>query len=85
MILALDDGHKKLFPDVPMIDFKINKQLKTHLLRSQLPDVVEVRRSKPCRGKRATCQLCKIVKDTCTFKDKHVDKIHKTNKKYICN
>ena len=25
MILASDDGHKKIFPDVPMIGFKINK------------------------------------------------------------
>ena len=28
VILASDDGHKKVFPDVPMIVFKINKNLK---------------------------------------------------------
>ena len=32
-----------------------------------------------------TCHLCKIMKDTCTVKSKHLDQIHKTNKKYSCN
>ena len=36
MILAFDDGHKKVFPEVPMIGFKIHKNLKAHLVRSQL-------------------------------------------------
>ena len=39
VILASDDGHRKVFPDVPMIDIKINKNLKAHLVRSQLPDL----------------------------------------------
>ena len=52
MILASDDGQKKVFPDAPMIGFKNNKNLKAHLLKSQLPDLDEVGRSKPCGGKR---------------------------------
>ena len=48
VILASNDEHKKVFPDVPMIGFKINKNLKAHLVRSQLPDLDEVDRSKPC-------------------------------------
>ena len=32
---------------------------------------------KPC--------LCENMKDTCTFKSKHLDEIHKINKKYNCN
>ena len=39
VILASDDGHKKVFPDVPMIGFKNDKNLKAHLIRSQLPDL----------------------------------------------
>ena len=35
-------GNKKVFPDVPMIGFKNNKNLKAHLVRSQLPDLDEV-------------------------------------------
>ena len=45
VILASDDRHKK---DVPMIVFKINKNLKAHLVRSQLPNLDEVGRSKLC-------------------------------------
>ena len=33
------------FPDVPLIGFKFNKNLKAHLVRSQLPDLVEGGRS----------------------------------------
>ena len=85
MILASDDGHKKVFPDVPMIGFKINKNLKAHLVRSQLPDLDEVGRSKPGGGKRPPCHLCENMEDTCTFKSKHLNESHKINKKYNCN
>ena len=34
VIIASDDGHEKVFPDVPMINFKNNKNLKAHLVRS---------------------------------------------------
>ena len=33
VILASDDGHKKVFPDVPTIGFKINRNLQAHLVR----------------------------------------------------
>ena len=39
VILASDDGHKKVFPDVPLIGFKNNKNLKAHLVRSGLNEV----------------------------------------------
>ena len=85
MILASDDGRKKVFSDVPMIGFKNNKNLKAHLVRSQLPDLDEVGRSKPCGGKRPPCHLCENMKDTCTFKSKHLNEVHTINKKYNCN
>ena len=85
MILASDDGHKKVFPDVSMIGFKNNKNLKAHLVRSQLPDLDEVGRSKPCGGKRPPCHLCENIKDTCTLKKKHLNDVNKINKKYNCN
>ena len=85
MILASDDGHKKVFPDVPLVGFKNNKNLKAHLVRSPLPDLEEVDRSKLCEGKRPPCHLCENIKDTCTFKSKHLDEIHKINKNYNCN
>ena len=48
VILASDNGHKKVFPDIPMTGFKIIKNLKAHLVRSQLPNLHQVGRSKPC-------------------------------------
>ena len=80
VILASDDEHKKVFPDVPLVGFKNNKNLKAHLVRSQLLDLDEVGRSKPCWGKRPPCHLCENIKDTWTFKSKHLDEIHKIDK-----
>ena len=68
-----------------MIGFKINKNLKAHLVTSQLPELDELGRSKLCGGKRPPCHLCENMKDTCTFKSKHLNEIHKINKKYNCN
>ena len=85
MILASDNEHKKVFPDVPMIGFKINKNLKAYLVRSQLPDLDEVGRSKPCGRKRRLCHLCENMKYTCAFKSKHLNEVHKINKEYNCN
>ena len=85
VILASDDEHKKVFPDVPLVGFKNNKNLKAHLVRSQLPVLDEVGMSKPYGGKRPPCHLCENIKDTCTFKSKHLDQIHKINKNYNCN
>ena len=51
VILASDDRNKEVFPDVSMTDFKNNKNLKAQLVRSQLSDLDEVDRSKPCGGK----------------------------------
>ena len=68
-----------------MIGFKKNKNLKAHLVRSQLPDLDEVGRSKPCGGKRPPCHLCENMKDMCTFKSKHLNEVHKIDKKYNCN
>ena len=85
VILASQNGHKKVFPDVPMAGFKINKNLKAHLVRSQLPDLYQAGRSKPCGGKRPPCDLCEDMNDTCSFKSKHLDEAHKINKKCNCN
>ena len=59
--------------------------LRSHLVRSQLLGLNEVGRSKSCRGKIPSCHLCKNMKDTCTFKSKHLNEVHKINTKYNCN
>ena len=70
VILACDEDHKKVFPEIPIIGFKNNKNLKSHLVRAALPDINEVGRCEPCGGKRAPCQLCSNMKNTSTFKRK---------------
>ena len=85
VILAPDDRHKEVFPDVPLIGFKNNKSLRDHLVRSQLPDIEETGKSEPCGGKRPPCHLCKNMKNTCTFKSKHFNEVYKINNDYNCN
>ena len=61
------------------------ENLKVHLVRSHLPDLDEVGRSNPCGGGIPPCHLCKNMKDTCTFKSKHLNEVHKINKNYDFN
>ena len=59
-----DGDHNKVFPEVPIIGFKNNKNLKSHLERAALPDINEVGRCEACVGKRPPCQLCSNMKNT---------------------
>ena len=85
VILACDEAHKKVFPEVPIIGFKNNKNLKSHLVRAALPDINEVGRCEPCGGKRPPCQLCSNMKNTSTFKSKHSNKVYQIKKNFNCN
>ena len=67
VILACGEDQKKVFPEVPIIGFKNNKNLKSHLVRATLPDTNEVGRCQPCGGKRPPCQLCNNRKNTSNF------------------
>ena len=52
---------------------------------SQLPDLDEVGSSKLYGEKRSPCHLCQNMKDTCTFKSKYLNEVHKIIKMYNCN
>ena len=69
VILDCDEAHKNVFPEVPIIGFKNNKKLKSHVVRAVLPDINEVGRCESCSGKRPPCQLCSNMKNTSTFKN----------------
>ena len=60
---ACDEEHKKVCPDVPIISFMNNRNLKSHLVRDALPDINEIGRPEPCRRKRPPCQLCSNMKN----------------------
>ena len=85
MILACDETHKKVFPELPIIGFRNNKNLKSHLVRTVLPDINEVGRYQPCSGKRPPCQLSSSMKNTSTFKSKHSNEVYQIKKNFNCN
>ena len=85
VILDCDEDHKKVFPEVPIIGFKNNKNLKSHLVRATLPDINEVGRCEPCGGKIPPCQLCNNMKNTSTFKSKHSNDVYQIKKNFNCN
>ena len=78
--LACDEEHKKVFPAIPIIGFKSNKNLKSHLGRAALPDINETGRCEPCYGKRLPGQLYSNMKHTITFKSKHSDSLSNKEK-----
>ena len=68
LLLTLDVAHKAVFTNVPTIGFKNDKSLKDHFLRAVLPNIDAEGRSKPCGGKKRSCEVCKSVNDTSHFK-----------------
>ena len=53
---------------MPIIDFKNDRSLKDHLAWAVLPKVDAEGRSKLCRCKKCSCEVCKSVNDTSHFK-----------------
>ena len=84
VILAWDEYHKKVFPEVPVIGFKNNKNLKSRLVRAALAYINEVGRCEPCGGKRPPSQLCSNMKNTSTFKSKRSNKVYQMKKSFKC-
>ena len=85
VILDCDGDHQKVFPEVPIIGFKNNKNLKSHLVRAVLPDINEVNICGPSDGKRPPCQLCSNMKNTSIFKIKHSNNVHQIKKNFNSN
>ena len=84
VILAGDEADEKLFPEVPIIGFKNSKNLKSHLMRAAFPDINEIGKWAPCRGKIPPCHLCSNMKNTC-FKSKHSNEVYQIKKNFNCN
>ena len=68
LLLTPDVAHKAVFTNVPIIGFKNDRSLKDHLVQAVLPKVDAEGRSKPCWGKKRSCEICKSVNDTPHFK-----------------
>ena len=80
VILTCDEDH-----EVPIIIFKNNKNLKSHLVRAAFLDIIEIDRCEPWSGKRPPCQLCCNMKNTSTFKSKHSKEVYQIKKNFNCN
>ena len=72
--LTPDEQHSKVFTDIPRIDFKNDKSLKYHLVRSDLPKMDIAGNSGPCGGKRPPCELCKLMKKVYLFRSEILTK-----------
>ena len=85
IFLAPDEQYRKVCTDIPRIGFKNGKSLKDHLVRSVLPKKDVAGNSSPCGGKRPPCELCKLMKNTSTFKKQNSDEIYHIQKPLNCN
>ena len=71
---------------MPIISFKNDRSLKDHLVRAVLPKVDAEGRSKPCGGKKRSCDVCNSVNDTFHFKRRHTNETFKILKRLLdCN
>ena len=68
LLLTSDVAHKAVFTNVPIIGFKNDRSLKNHFVWPVLPKSDAEGRSKPCEGKKRSCEVCKSVHDTSHFK-----------------
>lgn len=55
------------------------------MVRSELPDIVEIEILKLSRGNRPPYNLCLSMKNTCTFKSTNFDEIYTIKNNYKCN
>ena len=77
------EDHQKVFPDVPIIGFKNNKNLKPSSVWGSLANINDVSGCKPLGGKIHPCQLCSNMKNTSTFKSRHLNEVYQIKKNYI--
>ena len=68
ILLTPDQGHRKVFQDIPVAGFCNGKSLKDQLVRAKLPNV-EVTGWPESRGK-GNCQVCDFICNTDTFTTK---------------
>ena len=73
LLLTPDVAHKDVFTNAPLIGFKNDRSLKNHLVRTVLPKINVEGTSKPCWGKKRSCEICKSVNDTSHFKRRDTD------------
>ena len=66
-------SNTSVFTNVSIINSKNDKSLKDCLVWASLPKAHAEDRSKPCGGKKRSCELCKSVNHTFHFKKRDTD------------
>ena len=75
ILLAPDKENKKVFPEVPIVEFRNGKSLKDYLVRAALSKMDNDGGSEPC-GK-GTCQVYDHIITTNTFTTKACGEVFK--------
>ena len=76
LLLTPDAQHRKVFPEVPIVDFKRGKSLRDLLVRAKFSVEKETDgKSCSCQGKR--CELCTFLVEHNTFTNKEVSDTYK--------
>ena len=75
LLIAPDKDHKKVFPNVPVVQFHNSKSLKDYLIRATLTKTNEIGRCEPCRKK--TCLVRNLIRITSIFTTKACGKTFK--------
>ena len=78
ILLAPYKEHQKVFPNVPIVEFRNGKSLKDHLVRASLPILNQTLGSESC-GKR-NCQVCQFFVNIDAFSPIKTDETFKINK-----
>ena len=82
IILACVEDHKKVFPEVPIICFKNNNNLKSHLVRVAVSGIKKVGRWKLCSSKGPPYQLSSNMKNV--NKSKCSNEVYQIKKNFNC-
>ena len=74
IFLTPDDAHQAIFTNIPIIGFKNGRSLKNFLFGAVLPTVDAEGISRPCVGRKRSCEVCKLVNDTFLLKRRDTNK-----------
>ena len=86
VLLACDEDHKRVFPKVPIIGLKYKKNLKSHLEREILAQILmRLADADHAVEKDLIFQLCSYMKNTSTFKSKNSNEVYQITINVNCN
>ena len=86
VLLACDEDHKRVFPKVPIIGLKYKKNLKSHLEREILAQILmRLADADHAVEKDLIFQLCSYMKNTSTFKRKNSNEVYQITINVNCN